>query len=101
MLQTMSRGDAAIGIETDSAPNVISHGDSADFIKISDAQLLFSGDFKRSGTDLIVSDQAHDFVVHDYFRAEKRATLMSPDGASLSGAAVNRLLAMSNMPRPA
>ena len=54
MLQTISGG--AIGLDTDSGPNVVSHGDSADFIAIPDAALLFSGDFKRSGADLILSD---------------------------------------------
>ena len=87
----MSHEYSAIGTDTDSGLNAISNGNSADVITIPDAQLLFSGDFKRSGTDLILSDPAHDFVVHDYFRSEKRATLASPDGATLSGTVVEAL----------
>jgi hypothetical protein len=66
------------------------HGPS-DAVTIPDAHLLFSGDFKRAGTDLILSDDAHKFVVHDYFRGEHRPTLLSPDGARLTADVVEAL----------
>lgn len=63
----------------------------ADAIIIPDANLLFNGDFKRSGSDLIVSGGDREVVLHDYFRGEKRAALASPDGAHLTGDVVSAL----------
>ncbi|MEH2624091.1 VCBS repeat-containing protein [Bradyrhizobium sp. AZCC 1719] len=63
----------------------------SDAIIISDADLLFSGDFKRSGVDLILSSGDREVVLRDYFRGEKRAALASPDGAHLTGDIVNAL----------
>jgi hypothetical protein len=62
-----------------------------DAIIVPDAQLLFNGDFKRSGVDLIVSKGDHELVLQDYFKGEKRAALSSPDGAHLTGDIVNAL----------
>ncbi len=56
-----------------------------DAIVVPDAHLLFHGDFKRSGVDLILSDDDREVVLHDYFKGEKRAALSSPDGAHLTG----------------
>ena len=53
--------------------------------------MLFNGDFKRSGVDLILSKDDHELVLHDYFKGEKRAALASPDGAHLTGDIVNAL----------
>jgi VCBS repeat-containing protein len=63
----------------------------ADAIIIPDAHLLFNADFTRSGVDLVLSKDHHDFVVHDYFKGEKRAALASPDGAHLNADIVNAL----------
>ena len=63
----------------------------SDAIVVPDAQLLFGGDFKRSGVDLILSDDHHELVLHDYFKGEKRLALSSPDGAHLTGDLVNAL----------
>ena len=63
----------------------------SDAITVSDAQLLFHGDFKRSGVDLILSQGDREVVLQDYFRGEKRAALASPDGAHLTGDIVNAL----------
>ncbi len=62
-----------------------------DTIVVPDAQLLFSGDYKRSGLDLVLSKDGHEFVAPNYFRGESRATLASPDGANLSGKTVEAL----------
>ncbi len=56
-----------------------------------DSQLLFNGDFKRSGVDLVLSHDHQELVLHDYFKGEKRAALSSPDGAHLTGDLVNAL----------
>ncbi|WP_426529214.1 VCBS domain-containing protein [Bradyrhizobium sp. McL0615] len=63
----------------------------SDAIIISDAHLLFHGDFKRSGVDLILSSADQELVLREYFKGEKRAALASPDGAHLTGDIVNAL----------
>jgi hypothetical protein len=62
-----------------------------DSIVVEEAHLLFTGDFKRTGSDLVISKDGHEVVVPDYFRGEKRAPLASPDGAYLTGDIVNAL----------
>lgn len=57
-----------------------------------DANLLFSGDYKRSGVDLVLSKDGHEHVVSDYFKGSLRAALSSPDGAQLSGDLVQALV---------
>jgi hypothetical protein len=69
------------------------HGSGAfpDSITIADAQLLFNGDYRRSGVDLILSKDGHQLVVSDYFKGENRASLASLDGANLTGDIVSAL----------
>ena len=69
-------------------------------IIVPDGNLLFSGDFKRSGVDLVLSNDHHELVLHDYFKGEKRAALASPDGAHLTGDIVNALTGEVNIARP-
>ena len=66
------------------------HG-GLDIVIVPDAELVFSGDYRRSGLDLVLSKDGHEFSVRDYFRGETRATLASPDGANLSGKTVAAL----------
>src|SRR5712664_1457651 len=63
----------------------------ANAVTIPNAHLLFSGDYERSGLDLIVSDQDHRVVIHDYFRGEHRPTLVSPEGAPLDPKVIEAL----------
>ncbi|WP_441233513.1 VCBS domain-containing protein [Bradyrhizobium sp. 930_D9_N1_4] len=60
-------------------------------VVVPDPNLIFNGEFKRTGLDLVLSHDGHEFVVHDYFRGDKRAALASPDGAHLTGDIVNAL----------
>ncbi|MHC2624545.1 hypothetical protein ACVIW2_006577 [Bradyrhizobium huanghuaihaiense] len=60
-------------------------------VVVPDPNLIFNGEFKRAGLDLVLSHEGRDFVVHDYFRGEKRAALASSDGAHLTGDVVNAL----------
>ena len=69
---------------------VSTHAPSGAII-VSDAHLLFHGDFKRSGVDLILSSGDQELVLREYFKGEKRAALASPDGAHLTGDIVNAL----------
>ena len=66
------------------------HGHAGTF-EIPDAHLLFSGDYQRSGSDLIISDQLHHVVVPNYFHGEKRPSLVSPEGAPLDARVVDAL----------
>ena len=70
---------------------IYAHQAPADSIIVPEAQLLFRGDFKRSGVDLVLSGDGREFVLHDYFKGEKHAPLASPDGAHLTGDLVNAL----------
>src|SRR3954462_10474145 len=60
-------------------------------VTIPDAHLLFSGDFERSGSDLILSDHLHRVVVPDYFHGDKRPALVSPEGVALDPAVIEAL----------
>ncbi|WP_079566273.1 Ig-like domain-containing protein [Bradyrhizobium erythrophlei] len=66
------------------------HGHSGTF-KVPDAHLLFSGDYLRSGSDLIISDHLHRVVLPDYFHGDKRPLLVSPDGAPLDANVIDAL----------
>ncbi|MBR1256903.1 VCBS domain-containing protein [Bradyrhizobium sp. AUGA SZCCT0240] len=70
--------------------SVSTHAPSGAII-VPDAHLLFTGDFKRAGVDLVLSGDGREMVLHDYFKGEKRAALASPDGAHLTGDIVNAL----------
>ncbi len=63
----------------------------SDAIVVPDAQLLFGGEFKRTGVDLVLSGDGRELVLHDYFKGEKHAPLASPDGAHLTGDLVDAL----------
>ena len=55
----------------------------SDAITVPDSDLLFSGDFKRSGNDLILTDAKQKFVVRDYFLHDTHPALLSPKGSVL------------------
>ncbi len=57
------------------------------------ADLLFSANFSRSGIDLVLASETERIVIPEYFRGEARASLMSPEGASLSGRVIDTLTA--------
>src|SRR5947208_9480301 len=64
---------------------------SGNLITIPDADLLFSGDFKRSGHDLILAGHGKKAVIHDYFAHDSLPTLRSAEGAILPGKLVGIL----------
>jgi VCBS repeat-containing protein len=80
---THPKGQTHVDTVTTKAP--------ADAIVVPDAQLLFNGDFKRSGSDLIISNGDHELRLPDYFKGDKHAPLASPDGAYLTGKIVDAL----------
>jgi hypothetical protein len=74
-------GAAAIAVEPDSA-----------VVTIPDAHFLFTADFKRKGSDLVLTgEDGRKILVPDYFRQEKQPDLVSPEGAILSANVVELL----------
>ncbi|MDO8399913.1 MAG: FecR domain-containing protein [Bradyrhizobium sp.] len=71
--------------------DALEHQGGGDSVTIPDAHLLFSGDYSRSGADLIVSDQLHRVVVPNYFHGDKRPTLVSPEGAPLDASVIEAM----------
>src|SRR5580704_11710627 len=76
------------------------HPDShhADAIVVPDAELLFTGNFHRSGPDLVLT--GHDgrhHIIPGYFSTESRPALVAPNGATLSANLID-LLAGSPTP---
>ncbi|CAN5277520.1 hypothetical protein BH10PSE11_BH10PSE11_04100 [soil metagenome] len=55
-------------------------------VAVVDADLLFNADFKRSGDDLkLVGADGKFLLLPDYFKSGVHATLLSPEGAALTG----------------
>jgi hypothetical protein len=77
----------SVRFDFDSLPD---HGHAATF-KVPDAHLLFSGDYQRSGSDLVISDHLHRVIVPDYFHGDKRPLLVSPEGAPLDAKVIDAL----------
>ncbi|EKS40463.1 VCBS domain-containing protein, partial [Afipia clevelandensis] len=72
-------------------PGFIQHNPSDSHVVIPDAHLLFSGDYTRIGSDLIISGDGQKLVVGNYFKGETRPALTSKDGATLAGHVVDAL----------
>ena len=61
-------------------------------VTVPDATLLFTGDFSRSGTDLTLTGaDGAKFVVAGYFETDTPPSLISPQGAMLTGDVVTSL----------
>ncbi|KJC47758.1 hypothetical protein UP09_09085 [Bradyrhizobium sp. LTSP885] len=69
----------------------LAHQGHAEGVTIPDAHLLFSGDYHKSGQDLVISDETHRVVVPNYFHGDKRPGLFSPDGAPMDPRVVDAL----------
>ncbi|WP_426437758.1 nidogen-like domain-containing protein [Bradyrhizobium genosp. P] len=69
----------------------LAHPGSAEGVTIPDAHLLFSGDYHKSGGDLVISDETHRVVVPNYFHGDKHPALRSPDGAPMDPRVVDAL----------
>ena len=69
----------------------VSAAGGRDKVIVPDAHLLFSGEYERSGNDLIISDHDHRTVVHDYFRGQQRPVLVSSEGAMVDPRIIDAL----------
>jgi hypothetical protein len=57
-----------------------------------DKDLLFAADFRRSGADLLLAGpNAEAAIIYGYFKDERRPSLVTPEGASLTGAVIEAL----------
>src|SRR5215510_12033122 len=83
-------------LDQSEAPQVVLSAKSADAVTIPDAHLLFSAEFTRVGLDLLLTgDDGRKVTVEGYFRGDKHATLLSPDGAAIPGNIVDVLSGQS------
>src|SRR5271169_3797900 len=60
-------------------------------VRVPDSHLIFSGDYSRTGYDLIISQPFESITIHDYFKLAIRPDIVAPGGASLSGAVVSAM----------
>ena len=61
-------------------------------ITVPDTQLLFKGEYSRTGSDLVISnDFGQTLRINNYFDADTTATLVSQEGAQLDGHVVSTL----------
>ena len=60
-------------------------------VVIDDADLVFKGDYSRSGNDLVISKVFESVTIHNYFQLAERPALHAPGGAALSGAVVSAI----------
>jgi hypothetical protein len=90
----MNYADRAAGAFSASAISTIDVSRSpAETITVTDAQLLFTGEFYRAGPDLILS--SHDgrqVLIPGYFTSEHRAALVASTGARLSAELIDLLV---------
>ena len=78
---------------TSPATATLSEGHDAASVTIPDAHFLFHADFKRAGSDLILTgEDGHRVVVPGYFKHEHLPALLSPDGAAVTGDVVEALV---------
>ena len=65
---------------------ITNDGPDAAYLTIPDAHLLFNAEFKRAGSDLMLTGpDGKRVLVTDYFKHDKLPTLFSPEGAALTG----------------
>jgi VCBS repeat-containing protein len=86
-------GDGAtvfdLRIDAADAPSHAVDSDSA--ILFPDKYLLFNATFRRSGADLLLTGAETNAVVLGFFKDDRRLNIVTPEGASLTGATVEAL----------
>jgi VCBS repeat-containing protein len=84
-------GVSTYDIQIDAAEASSRPADSESSITFPDKDLLFTGDFKRSGSDLMLTGHDTTAIILNYFTRERRPSLTTPEGASLTGDTVEAL----------
>src|SRR5688572_13981301 len=65
---------------------------SSPTVPIPDAALLFNGELKRAGDSLrIVGEDGKTALIQDYFKSQRLADLLSPEGAIIPGDVVGAI----------
>jgi hypothetical protein len=65
---------------------------AGDSVNVPDAKLMFTGDYSRSGENLVLTgEDGGSLVISGYFASETPATLISPSGSILTGDVVQSL----------
>src|SRR4051812_41833937 len=77
----------------DTPTSLLSAGQDGASVSIPDAHFLFHADFKRAGSDLILTgEDGHRVVVPGYFKHEHLPTLLAPNGGAVTGDVVEALV---------
>lgn len=85
-----SDGARVFEIQTDAAAS--SHGAEPEgSVLFPDKDFLFTARFRRSGPDLFLEGPETTAVILGYFKDDRRLNITTPEGASISGAAVEAL----------
>lgn len=84
-------GASVFDIWIDAAEAPGSRADTEASIVFPDKDILFTADFKKSGTDLLLMKQEKTAVILDYFRGDRRLNITTPEGAGLTGETVEAL----------
>src|SRR5882757_7334753 len=75
------------------SPLTLIEGQDAPSVTIPDAHFLFHADFKRAGSDLILTgEDGHSIIVPGYFKHEHLPTLLAPNGGAVTGDVVEALV---------
>jgi VCBS repeat-containing protein len=84
-------GASVYDIQIDAAQASRENADADRAIIFPDADLLFTADFRRSGSDLVLIGRDATAVIIGYFKDEWRPNIRTPEGASLNGATIEAL----------
>jgi hypothetical protein len=84
-------GASVYDIQIDAAQASRGNADTDGAIIFPDADLLFTAEFRRSGSDLVLIGHDATAVVIGYFKDERRPSIRTPEGASLNGATIEAL----------
>ncbi len=84
-------GISIYDIQVDAAEASSRPADAEQPIIFPDQDLLFTGDYKKSGSDLVLMGHDATAIILNYFARERRPSLMTPEGAVLSGETVEAL----------
>jgi VCBS repeat-containing protein len=84
-------GASVFNIQIDAGEASRPRADAEPSILFPDKDILFTADFRRSGSDLLLVTNETTAVILDYFRGDRRSNINTPEGASLTGATVEAL----------
>lgn len=90
MLQS-AVGTSVFDIQIDTAETSSRRADAEPSILFPDPNFLFTADFRRSGADLVLIGHDRTAVILGYFTHERRPSLTTIEGASLTGATIEAL----------